>query len=180
MQRLSIFFFLLGMTACERNSYTETLSKDIINKEEVHHTIARWATAMLDNKLEPQKKILDDTWIYSGSEDGKTTNKEKALAGFKPGETALKGIILQDTVVRVYGNFAIITGREELLFVEKSDTNRVQMRFTDVFIKHNGRVTAISTHSSPIKQHDNTKSSASIEKGENCATTSLVSNNHHN
>ncbi len=158
MQRLCIFFFVLGMTACEMNNDTKIPAKDIITKEEVHHTIAQWATAMLDNKLEPQKKILADTWIYSGSDDGKTTNKEKALAGFSPGETELKDIILSDTIVRLYGNFAIVTGKEELIFVKDKDTSRAYLRFTDVFLKKDGKITVLSTHSSPIKHHDNPKS----------------------
>lgn len=150
MKYFYVLLLFVNVVACTENNGSKPTIEEQITATEVHKTLQRWAQAMLDNQLEPQQKILDETWVYSGSDDGTTTNKKKALAEFKPGETSLKGIVLQDTIVRVYGNVAIVTGKEELLFVEENDTTRVHLRFTDVFMKKDGKVMALSTHSSPI------------------------------
>ena len=150
MKYIFVPLCFLNIIACAENPGSKAIVEEQITKAEVHETLLRWAQAMLDNRLEPQQQLLDDTWMYSGSDDGMTTSKEKALGNFKRGETSLKGVAFEDTIVRIYGDVAIVTGKEELLFVEKNDTNRVYLRFTDVFRKKDGKVTALSTHSSPI------------------------------
>lgn len=151
MKKLSIVMIALIVISCNKTETQKEVTQSVITEKETRETLHKWAQSMLDNSLEPQQNILDDTWMYSGADDGTTTSKEEALAGFKPGETTLKKVILQDTVIRIYGSTAIVTGKEELVFVENQDTSRVFLRFTDVFIKKDGSVKAISTHSSPIK-----------------------------
>ncbi|MEO1486654.1 MAG: nuclear transport factor 2 family protein [Bacteroidota bacterium] len=145
--------FAMLLSAC---SNAEGERKEVvietIRAAEVHDVSKKWAKAMLQNDAKGITEVLDDTWVYSGGGDGSTANKTAVLANMKPGPTGLKGITLMDTITRLYGNFAVLTGHEELVLVDldSRDTSRIYLRFTDVFKKENGKVTAVSTHSSPI------------------------------
>lgn len=146
-------FFMLTFSACSNaESETKEVANETIRAAEVHAVSKKWANAMLQNDAKAITEVLDDTWVYSGGGDGSTANKASVMANMKPGPTGLKGITLMDTITRLYGNFAVLTGHEELVLVDldSRDTSRIYLRFTDVFKKDNGKVTAVSTHSSPI------------------------------
>ena len=128
--------------------------QSIISKEEVREVLNAWAKAMLDNDPVGIDRVLHSEWLYAGSDDGATTDKATAIEGIIPGVTTLKKIELQDTLIKVYGAMAVVTGREKLLFVEKGDSSIVHLRFTDVFLKEKGSVRALRTHSSPIEIMD--------------------------
>ena len=63
-------------------------------------------------------------------------------------------IIYSDLQTRVYDDIAIITGKEKLVIVDKKTTDSVtiHLRFTDVYKSFDGKVKAISTHSSPFDE----------------------------
>ncbi|MEL7268064.1 MAG: nuclear transport factor 2 family protein [Bacteroidota bacterium] len=151
-KRLGCSLILLFIACSNPEPRKEESPIETIRAAEVHAVSKKWADAMLQNNSKGITEVLDDTWVYSGGGDGSTANKASVLANMKPGQTGLKGITLMDTITRLYGNFAVLTGHEELVLVDldSRDTSRIYLRFTDVFKKENGKVTAVSTHSSPI------------------------------
>ena len=125
---------------------------DTISEQEALDLLHKWTDAYLTGNAEPLKEILDDTWIYSGSPDGKTSDKKSTIEEFSNADYGFGDISYQDLEVKLYGDVAVVRGSERMLIVGSSnDTTTLRLRFTDVYQKKNGLVKAISTHSSPIK-----------------------------
>ena len=151
MKQIVFLAFFIVLLSCSKEATNQSKHSQVRNYE-VHKLMQEWANGMIENDPLVIDNVLHDTWIYSGPDDGSTTDKAKALEAMTPGNTTLKQIILKDTIIRIYNNVAVVTGKEELVFAENKDTKRVFLRFTDVFLKKNGKVSAISTHSSTIKK----------------------------
>ena len=154
----AIFFLTLVLTigSCKN---PDAIKKDIeqgtdiekITKEESLHLLHTWTDAYLKKDLTLLSQVLDDTWVYSGSSDGKTSDKKSTINEFGNANYTFDDITYQDITVQLYDDVAVVRGAEEMVIVgELGDTTKVRLRFTDVYQKKNGVLKAISTHSSSI------------------------------
>ena len=148
---------LLAMTinACKNSERTENtiqLETDSITKEEALDLLHEWTDAYLKGDANPLNEILDETWVYSGSPDGSLSNKLATIEEFSNADYKFAAITYDGLDVRIYNDIAIVTGSEVMAITGSSgtDTTKLRLRFTDVYIKKNGEIKAISTHSSPI------------------------------
>ena len=86
-----------------------------------------------------------------GNTDGRITPKKQALADVKSGATKTSSAEASDLTVFVAGDRASVHG----LWTEKSIQNGKDMsgqyRFTDTFIKRDGRWQAVTTFSTKLK-----------------------------
>ena len=94
-------------------------------------------------------RCLADEWILTDS-DGTLVTKPMALNDLKEGALKIESFQLDDVKVRVYGDVAVVIG----LITEKSkfkdeDTSG-QRRFSDVFVRRDGRWQAVASHESPV------------------------------
>jgi ketosteroid isomerase-like protein len=108
-----------------------------------------WGDALLKADVAAWSRCLGDDWILTTS-DGMLVTKPMALADLKEGALRIESFQLDDVKVRVYGAAAVVTG----LITEKSkfrdkDTSGVR-RFTDVFVKRDGRWQAVASHESDV------------------------------
>lgn len=132
---------------------TRINAEEVITKEEALSLLYEWRDAYLNRDYSPLYDIMHDNWLYAGSSHGKTTDKLAAIKGFKEANFDYSKITYDNLDVKTFGNIAIVRGTEILVLVGHSDKKEtsVHLRFTDVYEKKNGKVTAISTHTSPIE-----------------------------
>jgi ketosteroid isomerase-like protein len=108
-----------------------------------------WGNAMVKGDVDTFSHCIGDDWVLTYS-DGTLITKPMAQADLKEGALRIESFRLDDIKVRLYGDTAIVTG----LITEKSkfrdkDTSG-QRRFTDVFVKRDGRWQAVASHESDV------------------------------
>jgi hypothetical protein len=99
------------------------------------------------------ERIEADEFIFTDSAGGLTTKAEDVASLDKPaGEFKLISYAVDDMRVRVYGKTAVVTGRTttKLQSKDREVTNR--SRFTDVFVKRDGRWQLVAGHSSRLRE----------------------------
>jgi ketosteroid isomerase-like protein len=127
-----------------RSTSNKTSDKDALI--EVEHA---WGNALLKKDVAGFSRCLADEWVLITS-DGSRVTKAVALADLKSGALRIDSFRLDDVTVRFYGNTAVVRG----LITEKSklrdkDTSG-KSRFTDVFVKRDGRWQAVASQESNV------------------------------
>ena len=127
---------------------------DLVTEEEALQLLHDWTQAYLDGNAEPLNDILDPSWVYSGSADGKTTSKAQNIAEFSTADYSIDAIDYKDLKVAIYDDIAVLRGIETMVILDSSrqDSTILTLRFTDVYKKKDGVLRAISTHSSPVEE----------------------------
>ncbi len=154
--KTSIFLTIavLMFTACNQTvePKTEKEAVEKITQDEALKLLHTWTDAYLKGDAEVLEDLLDDTWVYSGSPDGSTSNKTATIEEFSNADYSFDEIKYQDLDVRVYDDIAVVRGWERMVILDssKQDTTILKLRFTDVYKKSDGKVRAIATHSSPM------------------------------
>ncbi len=104
----------------------------------------QWAEALEKRDLSAWSRCLARDWIGTGP-DGTMITKAGAYADLKAGLVIRELFRLDDLKVRIYGDTAIVFGLE----TEKSKIHGKDMsgqyRFTDVFVKRDGRGQAVAS-----------------------------------
>lgn len=99
------------------------------------------------------ERIEADEFIFTDSAGGLTTKAEDVASLDKPaGEFKLVSYEPDDMKVRIYGNTAVVTGRTTTMLQSKDREVTNRSRFTDVFVKRDGRWQLVAGHSSRIRE----------------------------
>lgn len=98
------------------------------------------------------EKIEADEFLFTDAGGG-LTNKTEDISSFdKPaGETKLVSYTPDDMKVTVYGGTAVVTGRVTSVYRGPKGEATIRSRFTDVFVKKNGRWQIVAGHSSRLR-----------------------------
>ncbi len=107
--------------------------------------------AWLRRDVEAYARLLADDYLETGP-DGDMATKAEELALVRSTETTITAVITDDFKVRVYGDAAVVTFR--LTFKKPVDGKEItgQERFTDTWIKRDGRWQCVAVHYSRIAQ----------------------------
>jgi ketosteroid isomerase-like protein len=95
-------------------------------------------------------QILADDWFYLGPD--KTMTKAQELADLKKRDENIASLTLTDMKVRLYGNVAVVTFREHENSTKKNTDSSGDYRYTDVFVKRQGRWQAVNSQGTPVTQ----------------------------
>ena len=109
-----------------------------------------WSQAYLKADLAAIERIeaADYTYIDSQATAG---DRSQDLAELKSGVWKAQSDSVDELKVRVFGNTAVVTGRNTLKGAQyKGKDMSGQYRFTDVFAQRDGRWQAVATHISKI------------------------------
>lgn len=99
------------------------------------------------------ERIEADEFVFIDSGGGITTKAEDVASLDKPaGETRLVSYVPSEMTVRVYGKTAVVTGLVTSTYKNAERETVVRSRFTDVFVKRDGRWQLVAGHSSRLKQ----------------------------
>ena len=110
-----------------------------------------WADALVKGDQTVIDRIEAPDWMLADA-DGSLVTKAKADADLKSRSVAFESVHNDELKVRVFGDTAIAYGLvTERIKVQGKDASG-QFRFTDVFIRRDGRWQAISTHLSRVSK----------------------------
>ncbi|HSU26630.1 MAG TPA: nuclear transport factor 2 family protein, partial [Pyrinomonadaceae bacterium] len=99
------------------------------------------------------ERIEADEFVFTDSGGGITTKAEDVASLDKPaGEFKLVSYLVDEMKVHVYGKTAVVTGRTTTTLRGKDREVVNHSRFTDVFVKRDGRWQIVAGHSSRIRE----------------------------
>lgn len=110
-----------------------------------------WAEAEIKKDIAFFDPILAEDYTYTDSE-GNIKTKAQYIASKKLGESVVTSAVNDEMKVRVYGDAAVITGRWTGKEKIKGKDISSQSRWTDTFIRRDGRWMCVATHTSTIPQ----------------------------
>ncbi|HEX4440459.1 MAG TPA: nuclear transport factor 2 family protein [Thermoanaerobaculia bacterium] len=98
-------------------------------------------------------RVEADEFVFTDSGGGLTTKKEDVDGVRKPANPDVKLLAydVDDMQVRVYGETAVVTGRVTMRQNVKGEERTGRTRFTDVFVRRDGRWQLVAGHSSRMK-----------------------------
>ena len=99
------------------------------------------------------ERVEADEFTFTDSGGGVTTKAEDVASLDKPaGEFKLISYEVDDMKVSVYGKTAVVTGRTTTTLKGKDREIVNKSRFTDVFVRRDGRWQIVAGHSSRIRE----------------------------
>jgi ketosteroid isomerase-like protein len=97
------------------------------------------------------ERYLADTYIFTAP-DGLVSDKAQTIADIKSGDLKFQSSKLDNMKVQAYGDTAIATyGRTDKGSYKGKDISGL-FRWTDVFVKRNGRWQIVAGHGTPVSQ----------------------------
>jgi ketosteroid isomerase-like protein len=127
-------FPVLGQTAAE---------KELIKVEN------EWSAAWVKSDVKFLEQLYA-TEYYAISSDGIMYNKVDGIKDDTSSEYAEKSFILSDLKVHIYGETAVVTGRNDVKFKKGGKAEQIDARFTDVFVKRDGRWQCVATQGTKV------------------------------
>jgi ketosteroid isomerase-like protein len=101
--------------------------------------------AILKGDASANERYLASTYVFTGP-DGTVENKAQAIADVKSGDLKLQSASLDGAKVQVYGNTAVVTYSSNDKGTYKGKDISGMTRWTDVFVKDNGRWQVVASH----------------------------------
>ena len=108
-----------------------------------------WEQANAKNDSAALDRILADEFVSTDS-DGRLFTRAEVMARRKSGAVKFATFTQDDYKVHVFGDTAVVTGRSTTKQMRDGKDYSAQERFTDVFVRRDGRWQAVSTHSSRV------------------------------
>lgn len=106
------------------------------------------AKAMVSGDASYVEKYMGDNWVWTLS-SGDEVSKSALLSDLKAGKYKFTGATASDMKVKVYGNFAIVTGTIALKGSYDGHDIGGSERFTDTWYDNKGTWVMAATHNSP-------------------------------
>jgi len=104
-----------------------------------------WAQALMKADMATLERLVAPDWILV-SPGGQKQSRVEAMDEIRSGVMKFASMTPSDIEVRVFGDTAIVTGRSMDKGTYKGQDVSGEYRFTDVFVKRDGRWQAVSTH----------------------------------
>jgi len=99
------------------------------------------------------QQVEADEFIFTDSGGGTTTKAEDVASLDKPpGEFRLVSYDVDQMKVSIYGKTAVVTGRVSSTYRGGGRESVIRTRFTDTFVKRDGRWQIVAGHSSRIRE----------------------------
>ncbi len=142
-------FVLLGpLSASVQTTEKEANRMESKTQEEIRQLEGRRLRAMMDADTAALDRILGDDLTYTHS-NGAVDTKASFLAALKSGKLKYESVTT-DGQVRVQGDTAVVTGRGAMKVRAGDRELDMAVRFTDVYVKRDGRWQMIAWQSTRI------------------------------
>jgi ketosteroid isomerase-like protein len=110
-----------------------------------------WAEALIKADQAVIDRLVTPEWTVVGA-DGKLQSKAQADEELKSGAVKFESFKVDELKVKVFGKTAIAQGVETEKSSYKGKDTSGQYRFTDVFVKRNGRWQAVATQITRVEK----------------------------
>jgi ketosteroid isomerase-like protein len=108
-----------------------------------------WSQAYVKGDIASLDKLLAAEYLFT-DQDGKTFTRAEDIASVKSGEFKMTSFKIDDLKIHVYTDFATVTGLNEFVATDSGKDASCKCRFTDVFVKRDGRWQAVASHVSKL------------------------------
>jgi ketosteroid isomerase-like protein len=108
-----------------------------------------WSTAWMKKDSAALQNLYATEYIATDWE-GATFNKAQDIANAMAPDSRTQSFVLSDLKVHVYGDTAVVTGLNTIKSVFKGADVSGAYRFTDVFVKRDGRWQAVATQGTKV------------------------------
>jgi ketosteroid isomerase-like protein len=108
-----------------------------------------WEQANAKNDLVALDRILASEFVNTDS-DGRLATRAEVIARRKSGAVKFTAFTQDEYKVHLFGDTAVVTGRSTIKQIRDGKEYSGQERFTDVFVRRDGRWQAVATHSSRV------------------------------
>lgn len=108
-----------------------------------------WSQAYVKGDIASLDKLLAAEYLFA-DQDGKTFTRAEDIASVKSGEFKMTSFKIDDLKIHVYSDFATVTGLNEFVATDSGKDASCKCRFTDVFVKRDGRWQAVASHVSKL------------------------------
>jgi ketosteroid isomerase-like protein len=142
---LAIVFAVVGLPVGAQTPTTP--ERELLKLED------EWSQASIKRDGAALPRFYADEYLFT-DEDGVVTDKAKEMKNLTTGVFRLESYKFDDMKVRVYGDVAIVTGRNTIKGMWDDIKRDVSgpYRFTDVFVRRDGRWQCVASQSSRIVQ----------------------------
>jgi len=120
-------------------------------QEEIKSLERRWASAAVRAAISEVSTYEADDVVFTDAE-GHVSGKEQDLAALQSGDEKMQTIELRDVRVQVYDSTAIATGTNIMRWSQKGKDASGQYRFTDTWVKRNGRWRVVASQITKIQE----------------------------
>ena len=110
-----------------------------------------WADALVKRDWTFLDRIYADDYMWTGA-NGEVATKAQEIAFLKSGEHVFTSWVLAEMKVRVYGDAAVVTGRNAIKETHKGEDVSSRNRWTHTWVKRAGRWQCVAAHRSKIAQ----------------------------
>jgi ketosteroid isomerase-like protein len=124
---------------------TESVEQELIRLEN------EWNNAWVNRNIAIFDRIEADDYFMT-SDGGNIITKAQDIAAVESGEDVATSVVSDEFKVRVYGDAAVVTYRMAVTGQYKGKDNSDQFRWTDTWIKEDGRWQVVAAHQSRIVQ----------------------------
>src|SRR5262249_53137867 len=108
-----------------------------------------WKQSVINRDAKALEHLYADEYMSIDSE-GQIWNKVDDIAIDTNGQSYLTSFVLDELKVRLVDNIALVTGRNTSTGTLLDRPAKAEYRFTDVFVKRDGRWQVISSQTTPI------------------------------
>ena len=120
-------------------------------EQEVIKLENEWGDALIKHDPAPIDKMLADDFIGTTPE-GAVYTKAQLLEGVKSSKENYISMVDDEVKVHVYGDAAVISARNTITMRVEGKETSFQERYTDTWVKRDGRWKCVAGHNSMIPQ----------------------------
>jgi hypothetical protein len=124
---------------------TGSVEQEIMKLEDV------WGDALIKHDPAPLDKLLADDYIGTNVNGG-TYTKAQLLEAVKSSKEDIISMVDDEVKVRVYGDAAVISARDTIKYRAEGKEITELERYTDTWIRRDGRWQCVAGHASTIAQ----------------------------
>jgi ketosteroid isomerase-like protein len=148
MKWVAIVISMVGLVfgvAILAQTQTESVEQELIKLENESNNA--WAK----HDIETYARLLSDDYLCTDP-DGDVISKAQDLAELKSDESTYTSLTADDFRVHIYGDAAVVSFRLTSKKQHKGKESTGQERFTNTWVKRDGRWQCVATHYSRIVQ----------------------------
>jgi ketosteroid isomerase-like protein len=110
------------------------------------------AKAWVDGDRSTIDAILAPEWSVTDASGRFLTKAQVLHEAFASTERRIDSMAIDDVRVRLFGDAAVATGRTRATGSYRGTSSSVVLRFTDMFVRHDGRWRVVASHGSLVPQ----------------------------
>lgn len=141
------FFVMLVTLGCFVTTNAQTA--DLKTEKELLKIQDEWAAARVNRDVQYLEKLYAKEFRITNM-GGSSVTREQDISNFASGDLKPESVVDEDMKVAVYDKTAIVTGVEKVKGAYKGNRGDFSLRFTNIFVRRDGRWQLVLHHSTQM------------------------------